>query len=61
MKICGNFESKVEFLILGSLKFIGSLLDLSKKFWLVKDVRHDEVEEDPEFFKVVAERSSCHQ
>lgn len=61
VKMLSNFDSKVEFLILRTFKFIGSLLDLSKKFRFVKDVRHDKVEEDPEFFKVVAERSTSHK
>ncbi len=38
---------------------LDSFFNLVKKFSVMKQVRHDKVEETPEFSKVVAQGGSC--
>ena len=48
-----------KFLIFVSVMVLDSFFNLVKKFSVMKQVRHDKVEETPEFSKVVAQGGSC--
>ena len=51
----------LQLLLLSPLEAVGFLLDLAEELLVVKEVRHDEVEQAPEFLQVVVQGSSGEQ
>lgn len=58
MEYLSHLALMLQLFFLSSLDGVGFFLDFAEQILIVKEIRHDEVEQAPEFLKIVVQRSS---
>jgi hypothetical protein len=61
MEVLGNLALVLQLLIFRPIEVLDPLLNALKKVSLIEDIRHDEVEQRPQFLEVIVERRASEQ